>query len=427
MSLRLTDTQREALREAADSFIQGLEDVEDRLWDLEAAQVASVLGQVLGKLGEVLGSFKEKLPQSSEQRRNFAKQYIESCVQLRNDSSAEPLEDDMLQSSLLAEMRGIRQRMRNRMAEEWTEETQRSAEEDFVRQMMVLETIIEELKETITSIDEEDLVQMAQFGISFARYVTTTARKTLERTAEMALDQNGGNIQISDRFEMIEEEGDRQRSSQGRSAMASTAETEQAEDRDQSSRKHKRRRKSRARRCGRIRLIWPPVRAQVVQSFVPMYQRALVPESHDPLSFAVMWLALMCFIPLLLLAVLSVPLLVMDEILQALYNKLSGQLSIIAEGEEVMFALWNVGNAWYMLGKITVKQSYRLFKRQWDRARKSPNGTAEFIKSCFELVARKASEAAITIIRDPLAPVRLTRGFAETLWSQVQSYRSSFH
>ena len=38
---------------------------------------------------------------------------------------------------------------------------------------------------------------------------------------------------------------------------------------------------------------------------------------------------------------------------------------------------WNVGNAWYMLGKITVKQSYRLFKRQWDRARKSPNGTAE--------------------------------------------------
>ena len=229
------------------------------------------------------------------------------------------------------------------MAEEWTEETQRSAEEDFVRQMMVLETIIEELKETITSIDQEDLTQMAQFGISFARYVTTTARKTLERTAEMALDPNGGNIQISDRFEMIEEEGDRQRSSQGRSAMSSAAETEQAEDRDQSSHKHKRRRKCRARRCGRIRLIWPPVRAQVVQSFVPMYQRALVPESHDPLSFAVMWLALMCLIPLLLLAVLSVPLLVMDEILQALYNKLSGQLSIIAEGEEIMFALVSAG------------------------------------------------------------------------------------
>jgi len=102
MSLRLTDTQREALREAADSFIQGLEDVEDRLWDLEAAQVASVLGQVLGKLGEVLGSFKEKLPQSSEQRRNFAKQYIESCVQLRNDSSAEPLEDDMLIEEMMS-------------------------------------------------------------------------------------------------------------------------------------------------------------------------------------------------------------------------------------------------------------------------------------------------------------------------------------
>eukprot|EP00960_Hanusia_phi_P054224 762582-Hanusia_phi.AAC.1 len=303
------------------------------------------------------------------------------------------------------------------MAEEWTEETQRSAEEDFVRQMLVVETFIDEIKETITSIDQEDLTQMAQFGISFARYVATTARKTLERTADMALDHNAS-IKVSDRFQVIEDqdEGLPAVPTEGRGAeMLRSAEAEETEEQEHGGRRHRRKRKARTRKCGRIRLIWPPVRAHVLRSVVPMYQRALVPEHYDPLSLGVMGLAVACLGPLFFLAMLSLPLLVVDEVLQVLYNKLSGKLSIIAEGEEIMFALWSIGNAWYMLSKITVKQSFRLFKRQWDRARKSPNGTAEaslhlFIKSCLELMARKVTDAALVLVKDPLAPVRVTKG-----------------
>lgn len=209
-----TREQKQQIKQYADAVLSVLDEIEDKVWDVNEGQVADVMKVALGKICEMLDNLKERLPRNDVQRRELARGYVTGILDPTTgvgvgataedarrgnaqDSSssytyAEPAnvdEETVLAAAMLPEsqreqflqtMEAARAGLRARMQREWTQETRDQAERDLVDRMLLMEAVLDEVRDVMASVDDDDLEQMSFFGVAFGRYVATKARSAVD-------------------------------------------------------------------------------------------------------------------------------------------------------------------------------------------------------------------------------------------------------
>jgi hypothetical protein len=175
-----TREQREQIKQYADSVLTVLDEIEDAVWDVDEAQVAGIMKTALSKCCEGLEVLKERLPRSDQQRRDLARSYISGIMTPSQSGARERLsnnyadpqgvdEETVLAAAMLPEsqreqflrtMHDAREGLRARMQREWTTETQMQAEQELVERLLLMEAVMDEVKEVFSSVDDEDLEQV---------------------------------------------------------------------------------------------------------------------------------------------------------------------------------------------------------------------------------------------------------------------------
>jgi hypothetical protein len=75
--------------------------------------------------------------------------------------------------------------------------------------MLLMEAVIDEVKDVLESVDDDDLEQMAFFGLTFAKYAATTARTAVDKAVDMVFDDDDlVHVDTASRFEELDPEQD---------------------------------------------------------------------------------------------------------------------------------------------------------------------------------------------------------------------------
>jgi len=81
--------------------------------------------------------------------------------------------------------------------------------QDLVNNMLLMEAVIDEVKDVLESVDDDDLEQMAFFGLTFAKYAATTARTAVDKAVDMVFDDDDlVHVDTASRFEELDPEQD---------------------------------------------------------------------------------------------------------------------------------------------------------------------------------------------------------------------------
>jgi hypothetical protein len=291
-----------------------------------------------------------------------------------------------------------------------SDERRAELERSISDKLVLLEAALCEAQETLLSVDASDLHEVACFSVAFARFSAGSLRGTVESAAalavptELALRRDEAPHQA--RFEELQDDG--------APAPAGSVHAE------------RRARRRRRKRCGRVRLLWPSLRRTALEPLATTAARRVRADPTAQAAAAVagvvllpLWTGLLCLALLLLL-----PLLAIDEALQALYNRQLADLKVTIQAEETLFALLAAARVWFLLAKISIKQTFRLTRRQLDKARQRPGGLAQLAQDAAQSAMTLAVDAGAEFAKDPWAPVRAAHGAASSLWGQAQEYRA---
>lgn len=229
-----TPEQKQQIKQYADAVLSVLDEIEDKVWDVDEGQVADVMKVALGKICEMLDNLKERLPRDDVQRRELARGYVAGIMEptpsagpnatRENPSDAsssyayaepESVDEEMvLTAAMLPEsqreqfmqtMEAARAGLRARMQREWTQETRNQTERDLVDRMLLMEAVLDEVRDVMASVDDDDLEQMSFFGVAFARYVATTARSAVDSAVGMVFDdEDSVKVDSSSRFQELD-------------------------------------------------------------------------------------------------------------------------------------------------------------------------------------------------------------------------------
>ncbi len=327
-----TREQKQQIKQYADTVLGVLDEIEDKVWDVDEAQVADVMKVALEKCCEALDNLKERLPRDDAQRRELARGYVTGIMDPAPGSAhlqrggtlganpaanayayAEPEsvdEEVVLAAAMLPEnqreqfmqtMEAARAGLRARMQREWTQETRCHAEQELVDRMLLMEAVLDEVRDVMTSVDDDDLEQMSFFGVAFARYVATKARSAVDSAVGMVFEE-GDSVVVdsSSRFQELDADGEEtQRSGHRSGEAAQCASREEANDAASHRRSSghtdippkpthplrsappsaggkrwdgvpeegggRQRRRSVRRKCARVRLLWPSIRRCCLQ------------------------------------------------------------------------------------------------------------------------------------------------------------------
>jgi hypothetical protein len=98
---------------------------------------------------------------------------------------------------------------------------------------------------------------------------------------------------------------------------------------------------------------------------------------------------------------IALPVLLLDEALQYLYDSVAAKWQVTAGGEEILCAALYAVKACYMMVKIWVKQTARLVRRQWQRAAARPGGLAQLARDAGKGALEMARRVAAAVAADP--------------------------
>jgi hypothetical protein len=176
-----TPEQKRQIKKYTDTVLTVLDQIEDKVWELDEGKVADVIKVALGKCSEALDVLKEKLPRSDMQRRELARGCVSGIMTPAPAAGASNAyappeavdEETVLAAAMLPEgrreqfvqtMEAAREGLRARMQQEWTQETRDKAEQDLVNHMLLMEAVIDEVKDVLESVDDDDLEQVCACG-----------------------------------------------------------------------------------------------------------------------------------------------------------------------------------------------------------------------------------------------------------------------
>jgi hypothetical protein len=326
-----TREQKQQIKQYADTVLGVLDEIEDKVWDVDEGQVADVMKVALGKCCEALDNLKERLPRNDAQRRELARGCVTGIMDPTPGSAhhafregtrgsaananayAEPEsvdEEMVLAAAMLPEnqreqfmqtMEAARAGLRARMQREWTQETRCHAEQELVDRMLLMEAVLDEIRDVMASVDDDDLEQMSFFGVAFARYVATTARSAVDSAVGMVFDdEESVVVDASSRFQELDADGEEiQKSGHGSGEAAQGASREESKGAASHRRASgntdippklnhplrsappcaggrrwdgapeeggaRQNRRSVRRKCARVRLLWPSIRRCCLQ------------------------------------------------------------------------------------------------------------------------------------------------------------------
>ena len=479
-----TREQKRQIKQYSDQVLTALNEVEDTVWDVDETAVAGVLQAALGKCCDALDALKERLPSNDMERRELARSYVAGIMTPVASSTADPAQNEgaqeemLLAGALLPEeqrqhfmqtMEAARAGLRERMQEEWGEETCVQAEQDLVDRMLLMEAVLEEVKDTIASVDEDDLRQMAFFGVAFARYVASTTRNTVENVVDMIFDDEDlVVVDTASRFEAVDPEPSEETTDEGQSrtegavhdqyqgeskTLASTRSrntTPEISGEQPRGRGHTQGRPRKARRKSRkMRLLWPSLRRTYCGPALRGLGSCLPRLSGTSASCAaapdvapgvatiskirrdvLVGLALACIFlwPLVVVMVwLMAIVLAVDEALQYLYDEVACKWDITAGGEEIFCALVYAVRAWFMVFKISLKQTLRLARRQWARAAQRPGGVQQLAVDWVRYLGNACVRLGAKVLANPYLLYSKPRDTVMAFWGHVVSIRQSMN
>lgn len=432
----LSPDQRGHIAAYACKVLEALEDKEDTLWEMDEGELSAHLSAVLGKCSDALERLKRELPRNDEARRQFARKCVQQVFhggsgQADADRAAMDAEQrvaaQMLPESereaFLASMDEARTEVRAQFQESMASAVRRQeVEMMIVDKILLLEAVISEAQDSLLSVDDDDLHQVATFSIAFARFSAGSLRGAVESAADTVMPaemaERRERIEAGDRFQEVGEDGAPLHSERG---FPSGERGLGAEGGRRVGRRQRR------KRIGRVRLLWPSVRKSVIEPLIKAVQHKAThkPSAQDAALFA----GLVCLLPFSIFLVffflwVVLPFLLLDEILQGLYDQRLATWRVTIQAEETLFALFAAGRVWFLMIKISVKQFTRLARKQIANAHQRPGGLAQLAQDTGSAVWKLALEAGAALSRDPAAPFRTSHGAATSLWGQAQEFRS---